>query len=330
MLMIIKDPYGVCARVADPVPFPECDCVDEDGDPIEVPHSPECIKNAAVVKKLIYSDEEAERRAKEEKEIDRRGEEYFQKSLEWLQTTKEGKKRWEKEMKRSLRDSKRGVKTTTDALKDANKALREAHEEVKSLHERQKAFENGKPKALHQFNTSEEAAEAVLEGEEALEASKEEVKNMERKLEEAKKFKSFTIKQHEQRLRDIVKDKELIRAIAEITQEGRLYARRKKKRRPWDGKLGRDYKKWMKKMEEEELNPSKKEVEEKVEEEEIDDKKEKPVIAKGYVPPSSSEDEEEEEDKGKIFKFAFHTEESDEEIETNFEQIQKAIYMYTG
>jgi hypothetical protein len=111
----LKDPYGTCGSCETEVPFLDCDCVDDDGEELDPPHKP-CIKLAAVIKKQIYSEEEAERRQKEEDEIDRRAMEYYQASLLWLETTAKGQKIWYNELRRSQRDAKLAVEKAEKAL----------------------------------------------------------------------------------------------------------------------------------------------------------------------------------------------------------------------
>ena len=116
-LQTFEGPYGRVGGNAEEVEFLACECLDADGDLLETPHDP-CIRKSAIIQKLIYTTEEAERKRKEKESEDGAIIKELDKVHAWYET-KMGKKRLAAALTRLKKYDKRILQDSKDGLKKA-------------------------------------------------------------------------------------------------------------------------------------------------------------------------------------------------------------------
>ena len=201
-------------------------------------------RKAFVIQKFMYTDEEAARKADEDKGIERRHNLKLSRFYEYT-LTPYGKKR----MAKNNRLQRGGVSDTIgkeqDELGRRQETLRKARETLKAINERKEKFQAGQEFKFHNFR-SEEAMEDAVDAAErveekairAINKQKEVIKSKRKLFKRNKKqweevvMKSFTDMIHKQ-----VQEKVYLRH--------RRRARHKGFRRLWDGRNGEDYLAWL-------------------------------------------------------------------------------------
>ena len=194
------------------------------------------------------------RREKEIGVIQKRSETYYNDAIAYLTLTKEGKKVWQEEVHRHVRDAKHAQKITKTKLNDIKSQITKSFERIQMLKMQKER------RIKSSIVPDDKLDDEMKELEKTLEILTKKLPELENDVSEAGKYGNLLDFEQTARLKEIVRNKEVERAQLEVTLEGRIFARKKKLRRPWDGKMGQDFRKWMKRKEYEEKNPDMTEV----------------------------------------------------------------------
>lgn len=198
---------------------------------------------AAVIPKLIYTNEEAQR-LQYERSLLTRELELAREGLEtWFQSD-DFKARLKKELKRRVQNMKRRIANAEVDVQYALQGVQEAKRDNIDVKSRMKYFEKGAPYHEHGFKTSEEAENTVAEAQKALDDATKQVEDAKQHFKSLKGQVKEKPKQQEERAKSDLMKKVLSRRRRYIIFQGRMMARKRSLRRPWDGNNGEVYLKW--------------------------------------------------------------------------------------
>lgn len=238
-LRLFMSPYG---QVADTELFvyEGCDCIDEKRrKPLF--HVP-CEKSSVVLVKTIFSEEEAERRAVEEKDLTMRFETIDNDIRLWLATT-EGKNELKKEIKMRKVAWSQDIKLRSEMYKIELSKANAMVEEIEDIKKRKIMLLDGLEYEEHELNSVEEADKLIKEQEVALEKQK---KRNEKLFESRQKIialRSMDDATMKRIAGDDLVQKYCYQLFETLVKEFRKYAIKENVRRPWDGDDGADFEK---------------------------------------------------------------------------------------
>lgn len=238
-LRLFMSPYG---QVADTEAFvyEACDCIDEKRrKPLF--HVP-CEKPSVVLVKTIFSEEEAERRAIEEKDLTMRFEAIDTAIRLWISTT-EGKNELKKEVKHRKTVWSQDIKLRSEMYKIELGKANAMVEEIEDLKKRKIMLLDGLDFEEHELNSVEEADKLIKDQEVALEKQ---MKRNEKLFESRQKviaLRSMDDNTMRRLTGDDLVQKYCYQCYEILVKEFRKFAIKGKLRRPWDGDDGADFEK---------------------------------------------------------------------------------------
>lgn len=236
-LRLYSSPYG---QIADTelVTFEACDCIDEKRrKPLF--HVP-CEKSAVVVVKTIFSEEEAERRALEEKELTMRFETIDTDIRLWISTT-EGKKELKKEIKRRKTAWSQDIRLRSEVYKAELGKANLIVEEIEDIKKRKIMFLDGLEFEDHELNSVEEADRMIKEQEISLEKQKKRNEKLFESRQKVISLRSLDDAAMRRLAGDDIVQKYCFQCYQVLLKDFRKYAIKNKLRRPWDGDDGADF-----------------------------------------------------------------------------------------
>ncbi|GBG26866.1 Leucine-rich repeat-containing protein 40 [Hondaea fermentalgiana] len=198
---------------------------------------------AAVIPKLIYTKEEAAR-SQYEKSLIKRELEATRESVDIWFGSEDYQSRIKKELKRRKQNLKRRIALTEVDVSYAEQSVSEAKRELIDAKGRKNRFEKGEPFHEHGFNDAEEAEAGLAAAQEAVSQAQKSHADLKKLVKELKAQLKEKPRQQEQRCRDDLKRKALQRCRRYIVFQGRMLARKRDLRRPWDGKNGQMFVQW--------------------------------------------------------------------------------------
>jgi Leucine-rich repeat (LRR) protein len=236
-LRLFMSPYGQVAETEMFV-YEACDCIDEKRrKPLF--HVP-CEKSSVVLVKTIFSEEEAERRAIEEKDFSMRFEQIDTDIRLWISTT-EGKKELKAEIKKRKQVWSKDIKLRSEMYKNELGKANANVEEIEELKKRKIMFLDGLEFEEHELN-SEEEADKLIKDQEALLAKQQ--KRNEKLFESRQKviqLRSLDDQAAKRLASDDLVQKYCFQCYEVLVKEFRKLAIRSDMRRPWDGDDGADF-----------------------------------------------------------------------------------------
>jgi hypothetical protein len=159
-LKTFKSPYGPVGEIHSKSVYDRCECID----PATGFHDfhPTCCQPSVVVAKILFTQEEAERKAKEDEEsADLYA--YAYEEVDDFLFSKEGKKALKVEVKLRKKFNKRDIRKKKKRLKELKKEHSAAKIALKNVKERKRQFEKGAAIAFHRFKNKGEAIVAENE-----------------------------------------------------------------------------------------------------------------------------------------------------------------------
>jgi Leucine-rich repeat (LRR) protein len=202
--------------------------------------------DALVILKTIYTQEEVDRKYNEEQADNRAQQQARDDVTEWFEL-KQGKKMQKLEYKKRKKYSIKRVTIVKKAIKHAIRELKEAEKEYKYIMSRSKAYDDN-PAAFenHRFNTMQERDAMVMDANLGMNKLTENLGQYKSNLEEVILLSKRKKKEIEEELYFELLEKYARVAHEKVIDEGRVYARDHKLRRPWDGRNGKFFKQWLK------------------------------------------------------------------------------------
>jgi Leucine-rich repeat (LRR) protein len=238
-LRLFMSPYG---QVADTemITFDSCDCIDEKRrKPLY--HTP-CQKTSVIILKIIFSEEEAERRAMEEKDLITRFDRIDTGIRLWLGTT-EGRAQLKEEVRKRRAIWSQDVKLRTEVQSAELKKTANIEEEIEDAKARKIALLEGLPFEEHEFNSEEEANKTIADLEANLAKQKKRNERAQELRQKVVALRQLDDKAVERMAADDLVQKYCYRCNKVLMRDFRKYALKHNLRRPWDGDDGEDFEK---------------------------------------------------------------------------------------
>ena len=240
-------PYGRVAEITEePVEFDACECIDAETG-FQQRHEA-CLQKAVVIQKVIYTEEEAARKRREEDLVFRMVEAVKAEVHAWL-VKPFGRKKLVAEAKRRRKALKRTIRTRRAIAARCQLALRMVLEDTCSTSMRQALFRRGQVFPMHQYHTVEDADEEVSDVNTAAKKASDKLEAAEALLRKALAQQRHTWKDWLAETTADLENKYIGIAFRKLLKEMRLKARARAHRRPWDGEDGGDFIEWSKKQE---------------------------------------------------------------------------------
>jgi len=236
-----EGPYGMCSMI-DKVEFADDEYVDPDTGRERRKYP--CVLPALIICRVIYTTTEARRRSEEEEEM----EEAFRRTEFSVDNFLTGKTA-QKEMRVEMNKRRRRIATELQQMEEkkykSGEALRAVEEKLEDVRERKAAYDSGKAFREHQFNDINHAAEVITKVEKEHEdASRIHREHCAAVIILQKKLR-MRRKQQVAWLTNDLKRKYCCTEYERILLRGRIRARNKDWRRPWDGEDGMAFEDWL-------------------------------------------------------------------------------------
>ena len=236
-LRLFISPYGQVADT-EQYTFEACDCIDEKRrKPLF--HVP-CEKPSVVLLKTIYSEEEAERRAVEEKDLTMRFEVIDTDIRLWISTT-EGKKELKKELKRRKNAWSQDIKLRSEMYKIELGKANAMVEEIEDIKKRKIMLLDGLEFEEHELNSEEEADQLIKTQEAMLEKQKKRNEHLFESRQKVIALRSMDDATMTRLAGDDLVQKYCYQCYEGLLKEFRKFAIKSNLRRPWDGDDGADF-----------------------------------------------------------------------------------------
>jgi Leucine-rich repeat (LRR) protein len=201
--------------------------------------------DALVLLQTIYTHEEVDRKFMEERRVNLDTQKARDDVEEWF-TLIQGKKMAKAEYKRRKKYGKKRVYTVKKAIRAAAKEVKEAKKEYKYVMERSDAYDaNPGAYETHRFNSPMERDKLVEDANMGMNQLNTTLEKYKDNLVEVVLLSKRKKEEIEEELLAELLEKYARLAHEKAIDDGRVYAREKKLRRPWDGRNGRKYKKWL-------------------------------------------------------------------------------------
>eukprot|EP00750_Incisomonas_marina_P017801 INCI2484.2.p2 GENE.INCI2484.2~~INCI2484.2.p2 ORF type:complete len:800 (-),score=201.68 INCI2484.2:985-3384(-) len=210
----------------------------------ELPHADgKCRRLAAICPQIVYTREEALRKAREDDEIRLYCDIMVSKVKAWLASA-QAKVRLNLSVKFNKRRARVRIKELRSTIASLKKTAKQIKKEKESILLRKKMLEMGEEQEVHKFESMDEAMMAieVITDEEAKCA--EQIKDAEADIRKNNEQKKKSNAQLEVQILTQVMDKYRSREEARLIEEFRWHAVENDLRRPWDGPDGQKFLEW--------------------------------------------------------------------------------------
>ena len=235
-------PYGQCSAV-EPMQT-ECRCLNPH-ESVEDEKAKHLVQEAAVIQKVVVTDEEAKRKKREEYDIKVFGM-LIEKKTEDTLKGKVGLKTIRTKMKQLKEETKDQLIDTKDDLKLAQNKSNKANVDLENMRKRKHIYgENPSAVDQHGFTSLRQAEQAVAKLEKVQLENLTALELVENKESFLKKRKKLSAKKWREEAKKTILDEKREEEKRRIIKDNRIEAMKMGLRRPWDGENGEDFIRWV-------------------------------------------------------------------------------------
>jgi hypothetical protein len=200
-------------------------------------------KEALVIKRIIYTDDECKRKKAEDMEIKRFYEPKLYRLMQWFDTEKGQERIHSKiyEKKTTMREEQSKAQSKAE---EAEKELAKAKKSYYQMRKRKEAFDDGLEQQFHRFKDAEEAEKKFRKEKDLMALCKEKFDKFVAKVDHLRMMVGRKPHEWEEWSENEFKKYVETKVRTNIVMRRRKISNIKGWRRPWDGFEGNDYDEW--------------------------------------------------------------------------------------